>query len=193
LKAGPKKKTAGISPAVFFKAKTLFDDLASASAVRTATVETTAPSTVETPAAAAVEASAPLKVPSASEVRIPAAIEASPGVSPIYIGASIICTASVKTASAIIAAVIEATTIVSTAAIKSAAVVSMEPGACADEDAVNEVVRAVETVWRTSIGCVIVVSVSANGCRTVTVAAADPDSDGNLGVRITRCKHAYCK
>ena len=175
----------------------LFDDLASASAVRTATVETTAPSTVE-PAAAAVEASAPLKVPSASEVRIPAVMEASPGISPIYIGASIICTAictaSVKTVSAIIAAVIKATTIGSTAAIESAAVVSMEPGASANEDAVNEVVRAVETVWRTSIGCVIVVSVSANGCRTVTVAvAADPDSHGNLGVRITRCKHAYCK
>jgi hypothetical protein len=73
--------------------------------------------------------------------------------------------------------IISATTVVPTAAVVSAtSVKAMEPGTGTDEDAANEVVRAVVSVRRTSVRVITIVAVSAGRAGT-NVARANADID----------------
>lgn len=56
-----------------------------------------------------------------------------------------------------------------------------EPGTCADEDATGEPLGTVIAVWRTRIGCVVVVTVGTAGLRADVDAFIDVDLGGSGG------------
>ena len=87
-------------------------------------------------------------------------------------------------------AVVAAMSIVSAAAIVAVAVVAtVEPGAGADEDSTDEVIRPVVAVWRTGVRIVAIVTIGANRRRADgAVDRAHPNSNTYLGVGAARGK-----
>ena len=106
-----------------------------------------------------------------------AAITATKTFMAVVAGASIVATMTV------IAATIIATT------VEAAAVVPVIPGAGADKDTADEVVRAVVAVGCAGVWIVAVVAVGADRSRADgAVNGAYPDGNANLRVGITRGK-----
>jgi len=108
-------------------------------------------------------------------------------------------TAAVETIAAVEAAVAAAETfmavesgaaVVAAAAVEAATIVAaVEPRAGADEDASNEVVRAVVAVRSAGVRIVAVVTVSAGRSRADgAVNRAYADADANLRVGVARSK-----
>jgi hypothetical protein len=142
-------------------------ETAASAAVEIATpaaVETTTSATAEVTASAAVEVTAS----ESAEIPVSSTTEITAKWRPSIVAAAVI-TATVVT--------------VSTASIKA-----MEPGAGADENSANEIIRAVVPVRRACIGEIAIVAVRA--CRRRTdIAWTDCDADSNLRMGRTCRQH----
>jgi hypothetical protein len=114
-----------------------------AAAVASTTVEPAATASVE--AIAAVESAAVAATDEAVGFSTPVAVTA----------VAIIAAMPVIAMSVVAAAIISAT-------VEAVAIVAVEPGAGADEDATDEVIRPVVAVWSASVRIVAVVTVSAD-------------------------------
>jgi len=91
--------------------------------------------------------------------------------------------ASIITAAVVGPTIVAASIIGPGPAIVAAAIVAVEPGTCANENAVHKPVRAVVAVGGAVVGIVIVVAITANGSRAVIDRAADADGDAHLRLR----------
>ena len=98
---------------------------------------------------------------------------------------AVVAAASIVTTVTVVAATIIATT------VEAAAVVPVIPGAGADEDAANEVVRAIVAVGCAGVRIVAVVTVGAD--RGSAVDRAHSDGKANLRVGIARGKKQNSK
>ena len=93
--------------------------------------------------------------------------------------------------SVISAAIVAATPVVAAAIISpgatvvAAPIIAVEPRTGADEDAAHKPVGAVVAVRGAVVRVIIIVTVGANGSRTVVDGATNADSDTHLGVRAT--------
>ena len=98
---------------------------------------------------------------------------------------AIVSTASVVTAVSVVAvAIVAATTVEAATIVTTAVVATVEPGAGADEDAADEVVRAIVAVWSACVRIVAVVTVGADRRRAVD--GAHSNGHANLGVGAAR-------
>jgi len=147
-------------------------------------------------ASAALVSAASIAVPTAiastvsTVVLIPTAVGAvTASISPAE---SVVVTAPVSVAPAAVISMIVtvATTIVAVSVITSvvarpiAAIVGVVPGTCSDENAADEVVRAVIAVWRAGIWVIGVVAVGAHRRRTqIVVTRAYPHTHRHLRLR----------
>jgi len=86
--------------------------------------------------------------------------------------------------------VVPTASVVAATTVKASAIVAaVEPGAGADEDAADEVIRAVEAVWSAGVRIVAVVTVGAGWRWTDgTVHGTYSNPHANLSVGITRGK-----
>ena len=148
-----------------------------------ATVESTA-ATVESATTAAVESATTTAVESATT-----AMEAIATVKPAAItatmeSAAVSAPVAVAAMTVVSAVTVISAAIVATAAVESAAIVTaVVPGAGADEDAVDKVIRSVVAVGRAGVRIVVVVTVNAGWCGADgTVDGAYPDAHGNLSM-----------
>src|SRR5262245_39559462 len=99
--------------------------------------------------------------------------------------ASVITAAVVAAVTGVVGPTIVAASIIGPGpAVVAAAIVAVEPGTCANEDAVHKPVRAVVAVRGAAVGVVIIVAKIANGRRAVVDrAAADAHGDAHLRLR----------
>jgi hypothetical protein len=106
-----------------------------------------AATTVEPAATAAMETIAPVEAAVVATTAMPAVVT---------IATTTVIAAVTVVAMAIVSASIIATT------VEAAAIVAVEPGAGADENAADEVVRSVVAVWRAGVRIVTVVTIGAD-------------------------------
>jgi len=138
-----------------------------AAAVASTAVVSTPTAAVEPASSAAMEAIAAAEALSTMEAAVTAAETFM----------SVVAAASVVTAAPIITAAVIAATTVEAAAV----VAAVKPRAGADEDASDEIVRAVVAVWSTSVRIVAVVTVSADwGGTDGAVHGVYPDAHAKL-------------
>ena len=143
-------------------------------------------STVEI--AAAMKATAAVKLSASVEVAATvtvAAVEVSAAIAPI-VAASI---AAMTVIAVLAAAIISTATVAVSASVVAVPVIAVIPGACADEDAANEPVRAIKTVGRAGVWIVVVVAIFADRRGAVINGGANSDAEGDaLGVGVRRCE-----
>jgi hypothetical protein len=167
-------------------------------AMTAATVSATA---VEPATSAAVESAATVESTTAAEVRAAAATESASSAAG-KAAASCKATASVEAATEATAS--EPATTVKAASESAAAeevaateAPSTEPGAGTDEDATDEVVRAVVAVRGASVRVISVITVIANRRWAViaatVIATTDADPDGKLCIGVGRGQKHECK
>ena len=130
-----------------------------------------ASATVEPSATAAMEAIASVEATAVATTAVPAVVT--------------IATMTVKAAVTIVAAtaIVSASIIATT--VEAATVVAVEPGARADEDAADEVVRSVVAVWSAGVRIVAVITIGAD--RRWSDDGTYPYSQANLRVSAARC------
>jgi hypothetical protein len=84
------------------------------------------------------------------------------------------------------AAIISTATVAISAAIVATSV-AVEPGAGADEDAADEIIRSIEAVGGAGVRIIAVVAIGADWRRAVIGRGANSDAeDDALGVRVSR-------
>jgi hypothetical protein len=109
-----------------------------------------------------------------------------------------VAVAVVAVATTVVATVVITPIIPTTAAIvavsATAVVAAAVPGAGANKDASDKVVRAVKAIRGAFVGVVVVVSIRANGsCADVPVSRTDSNVKGNLRLCVTCSEHENAK
>ena len=140
-------------------------------------------------ASTAVESAATAAVESITAVIAAARVAAVVSATDKAVGfATPVPVASVSIATA--ASVVSTVAVVTAATVESAAIVAaVEPRAGADEDAADEVIRAVEAVGCAGVGIVAVVTISAGGCwPDRAVHGTYSNAHGKLCLSVSRSK-----
>jgi len=146
-----------------------------------------ASTTVESAATAAVE-SITAVIAAARVAAVVSATDKAVGFATPVAVASV----SIATAASVVStvAIISAVAVVTAATVESAAIVAaVEPRAGADEDAADEVIRAVEAVGCAGVRIVAVVTISAGGCwPDRAVHGTYSNAHGKLCLSVSRSK-----